>query len=111
MKLPTDTENAAGSDCQERLVSPWVDVSSFSQNAKDRTPQTWRAKFGRFDIVVTRHRDFAPDEWASKCYGIWDTRKMASKSLREAAGQAKAMLQAELETAINAILGANSYYS
>jgi hypothetical protein len=107
-EMKNDDENTqAGSDCQERLVSPWVDVTSFSQNAKDRTPRTWRAKFGRFDLVVTRHRDCAPDEWVSMCFGIWDTRKMASKSLREAACQAKAMLQVELETAISEIIGAN----
>ena len=35
------------------LVSPWVDVTSFSQNAKDRTPRTWNAKFGRFNLVLT----------------------------------------------------------
>lgn len=106
-EMKNNTENTAGSDCRERLVSPWVDVTSFSQNAKDRTPRTWRAKFGRFDVVVTRHRDYAPGEWVSMCYGIWDTRKMAGKSLREAACQAKAMLQVELETAIHEILGAN----
>ena len=45
------------------------------------------------------------------CYGIWDARKMASKNLREAACQAKAMLQVELETAISEILGANKQIS
>lgn len=108
-EMKTDNENReAGSDCQQRLVSPWVDVTSFSQNCKDRTPRTWRAKFGRFDLVVTRHRDYEPDEWVCRCYGLWETKKLASKNLLEAACQAKAMLQVELETAISEILEANA---
>jgi uncharacterized damage-inducible protein DinB len=107
MKPENNTENTAGSDCQPRLVSPWVDVTSFSQNAKDRTPRTWRAQFGRFKMTLTRHIYHAPDAWVATCEGVFDRREMASKDVREAARQAKAMLQEELETAINAILGAN----
>jgi len=93
---------------QPRLVSPWHDVSSFSQDAKDRTPRTWHAQFGRFKMTLTRHIYHAPDAWVSTCEGVFDRREMASKDVREAACQAKAMLQVELETAIQAILVANA---
>jgi hypothetical protein len=92
---------------QPRLVSPWRDVSSFSQGTKDRTPRTWYAQFGRFKMTLTRHIHYAPDAWVATCEGVFDLREMASKDVREAACQAKAMLQVELETAIQAILGAN----
>jgi hypothetical protein len=92
---------------QPRLVSPWHDATSFSQNANDRTPRTWNAKFGVFNLVLTRHLDYAPDQWTAYCHGVFPQRAMASKDVREAACQAKAMLQVELETAIHEILGAN----
>ena len=89
------------------LVSPWVDVTSFSQNAKDRTPRTWKAKFGRFNLVLTRHRDYPSDKWVTSCHGVIHQQAMASADLGEAACQAKAMLQVALEDAIQEILGAN----
>jgi hypothetical protein len=107
MKSENNTENTSGSDFQERLVRPWVDVTSFSQNAKDRTPRTWRARFGKFDLVLIRHIGYAPDQWTAYCDGVFPQRAMASMDVREAACQAKAMLQAELETAISEILGAS----
>jgi hypothetical protein len=58
-------------------------------------------------MTLTRHIHHAPDAWVATCEGVFDRREMASKDVREAACQAKAMLQVELETAIQAILGAN----
>lgn len=115
MDKPQDPEAAETAQIKEapavdlpRLVSPWRDVTSFSQNAKDRTPRTWNAKFGAFSLVITRHMDYAPDQWTAYCHGVFPQRAMASKDVREAACQAKAMLQVELETAISEILGANA---
>lgn len=105
MSKETETKLPVG---QPRLVSPWRDVTSFSQNAKDRTPRTWNAKFGAFNLVLTRHMDYAPDQWTAYCHGVFPQRAMASKDVGEAACQAKAMLQVELETAIHEILGANA---
>jgi hypothetical protein len=82
-------------------------VTSFSQNAKDRTPRTWKAKFGRFDLGLTRHIDYPSDKWVTYCHGVIHQQAMASRDLGGAACQAKAMLQAALEDAIREILGAN----
>jgi hypothetical protein len=100
-------EETDGAVALPRLVSPWRDVTSFSQGTKDRTPRTWCAKFGRFKVTLTRHIHHEPDAWVATCEGVFDRREMASKDVREAACQAKAMLQVELETAISEILGAN----
>ena len=95
------------SDSVHPLVSPWRNVTSVSQNAKARPARTWRANFGNFDLILTRHVDYAPDQWIAYCCGVFPQRAMASKNIREAACQAKAMLQVELETAISEIIGAN----
>jgi len=103
---PTETEENAAV-VLPRLVGPWRDVSSFSQGEKDRTPRTWHAQFGRFKMTLTRHSRHAPDAWVATVDGVFERREMGSKDVREAACQARAMLQDELETAIKALIGAN----
>jgi hypothetical protein len=95
------SNHTADNDCPDRLPHPWQDTTSYARNSKDRAPRTWTVKLGRFALVVTRHFSCAPDVWVCHCYPLWERRELASKKLREAACQAKAMLQVELETVIS----------
>lgn len=94
------------SDSPAQLTSPWRDITSFSQskNENNRIPRTWEAQYGPFNLVLTRHIDCAPDQWTAVCYGVFTEQVVASKNVKEAACQAQAMLQMELQNTIQAII-------
>lgn len=86
------------------LPKPWKDISSFSQSDKDRTPRTWRAKFGLFDLILTRHIHYDADAWVASCEpGVFGDTVMDSKEVYDAAAQAVAALQFKLKAAIGEI--------
>lgn len=82
---------------------PWKDITSFSQGTTDRTPRTWRAQFGVFDLVLTRHTHYAADAWLASCPGVFSDRKMDSREVYDAAAQAVAILQSKLENTLKEI--------
>lgn len=84
-------------NCPNVLPPPWRDVTSYSQSDKDRTPRTWEVRFGGLRITVTRHIDYKKDQWLLCCNNLNLKRPLASKDVKEAACQAKAMVQAHLE--------------
>ena len=93
------------SEYPNRPPAPWKDESSYALGERGKIPpRTWRVQFGKFTLVVTRHIDYPPDVWVSHCHGLWSPREMKSRDVREAACQAKAMLQVELERALREIL-------
>lgn len=85
------------------LPKPWKDISSFSKSGKDHTPRSWIAKFGVFDLILTRHIHYAADVWLASCPGVFSDRKMDSKEVYDAAAQAVAILQSKLENTLKEI--------
>jgi len=85
-------------------MAMWKDVSSFSQSNKDRVPWCFEAQFGRFRLVVHRHKDYPPDQWLATCYpGVFEHRELPSKDITEAKRQAATLLQVELQNALSQI--------
>lgn len=86
-------------------MAQWKDISSHSQNAKDRTPNTWELRpNGHVRITVHRHIT-APDVWHVSCdpwfrqYPLRPTDAEAAKALAvEMVRDRAAALLAELRT-------------
>jgi hypothetical protein len=69
-------------------MAEWKDTSSYSRSDTDRTPRTWRMTLKRLSFVVTRHRDYAPDEWVFRCHELGLEAKLKSKGQEEAKQEA-----------------------
>ena len=82
---------------------PWKDATSYPYGAKDRTPRTWRANFGVFNLILTRHVHYAADVWLAYCPGVFPETVMDSKEVYDAAAQALSILQFKLKAAIGEI--------
>ncbi len=82
-------------------MSEWKDVSSFCQTDKERIPNCFESRFGKFRLVVHRHIHYPKDMWLASCYpNVFSQLELASKDIEGAKCQAKAMLQAILEKAV-----------
>lgn len=66
----------------------WKDISSHSQNEKDRTPKTWECRAGVFRLIVTRHIHYKPDQWVARCDGVFDGLALTSKDIEMAKSEA-----------------------
>jgi hypothetical protein len=100
MNTQTDSKETpapVGVGPSDWLGAPWKNVTSYSQGDKERKPRTWEARFGGLRIVVTRHMDYEKDQWVLRCHDLHLERLLASKDVKEAACQARAMVQAHLE--------------
>lgn len=85
-------------------MAVWKDTSSFSQGVKERIPNCFETNFGKFRVVVHRHRLYPQDVWLARCYPeVFDMRQLKSKEISEAQCEAAAMLQMYLEDAVRAI--------
>lgn len=79
----------------------WKDITSFSKSDTDRTPKTWQTTAGDFRIVVTRHRDYAPDKWVLNCNPFFDAKELAATDIDLAKASAVALVQGRLSAALN----------
>lgn len=61
---------------------------------------------GKFIISVHRHIHYPENVWLLSCSGLFDNRQLASELLSEAKCQAAALVQVDLEAAVQVILSA-----
>jgi len=68
---------------------PWVDITSYSQSAKVRTPETWELRISpMMQIVVTRLHG-VPDMWFLACSRLGlETDQLQSTDLEKAKQEA-----------------------
>lgn len=85
----------------------WKDVTTYSRNDKDRTPQSWEIRLASERVVVTRYVGFPPNIWVLS----WNGRQQplvqvdSEYAKREALGIVAAhysKILAALEKALNA---------
>jgi len=60
-------------------------------------------KFGQFRLSVHRHIDHPKDMWLASASYIFNCKELASKDLRQAKVQAKAILQVILQDTVDEI--------
>ena len=74
MKSENNTENTAGSDCQERLVSRSFVAEQFARfhTHRERQHQIERRRGGSFGIAV--HNDEDAVEWRTHCREVEEAR-------------------------------------
>lgn len=85
-------------------MKPWEDTTSYSRGG-DRTPRSWTTYVGSFRITIHRHIDYEPDVWlVSTVPDVLYKMPLASKNVEAAKVQAVAMLQSELQDAIDDIV-------
>ncbi len=67
----------------------WKDETSYSKGRFGRVARTWVLTLPWIGIVVTRHRDFDPEQWLLNCVqlGITD-HELASKDVEVAKREA-----------------------
>ena len=78
----------------------WVDVSSYSRDDVIRVPKSFECNIqGTLRIVVTRHRHFDDDAWVMTAHnvGLSEPRALKSKDLKEAQGEALALVRGRVE--------------
>jgi hypothetical protein len=66
----------------------WKNISSFSRDDTDRTPNAWEAHAGGLRIVVHRHIHFPKDVWLLSTTPFFDRKQLTSKSIEEAKEEA-----------------------
>lgn len=81
----------------------WKDIASFSKGDNDRTPRTWETHAGDIRIVVTRHRDYAPDKWILRCPPFFDCKELAATDIENAKAGALELVRGRLVAAMNAL--------
>jgi len=89
----------------------WNDISSYSKNDQDSTPKTWESRFGGLNVVVTRHRHCAPDEWVLTCVPWFNTYGFAKgQPADEAKAIAARLVREKLEQALAGMYGTGGAY-
>jgi len=82
----------------------WKNESSFSQAEKDKTPNCWVAKAGRFKLTVHRHIHYPPTTWLLSCDGVrlecWE---LSATNIKEAKREAIEIVRKRLIEAIEAM--------
>lgn len=48
----------------------WKDITSYSQNSKNRLPRCFETKIGKFRLVVVWNHIDTPNTWSFSLYGI-----------------------------------------
>jgi hypothetical protein len=87
-------------------MAQWKDVTQFSQGDKERKPSVFKAKLGRFTVVVLNsHRDY-PGVWVMHLEpDLIDTRPLAvAHSLEEAKIQALSVAEFIFSQALDEII-------
>jgi hypothetical protein len=70
-------------------MKTWEDKTGRSYGEKDRTPKTWELNTNKLRIIVTRHMDYAEDDWCARCYDIgMDLVRLKSKDIDAAKKEA-----------------------
>ncbi len=79
-------------------MKKWKDISSYSQNDKERIPTIWELRIGHLRVVVHRHRWEEPDKWFMSVHGDIDIDKLPlhQKDLEKAQKEALATLHSSL---------------
>ena len=73
----------------------WKDISSHSKSSKDRTPKTWQTSIAGIRLVITRHRDYDPDDWIVRSHPeLLDSELLESKDVDAAKAEAESRLVA-----------------
>jgi hypothetical protein len=78
----------------------WKDTTSYSQNEKERTPRTWRAEVGRFEVIVTRVIHF-DDIWFLRIRSLGIEQQLNSKDISYAKREAELILKMGLQKRID----------
>ena len=69
----------------------WVDITSYSQSDKERTPTTFRVDDGPLDVVITcGHIHYRP-EWVMHCRALNIDTKPLQTGITQEEAQQKAM--------------------
>lgn len=83
----------------------WKDITTYSQNDKERIPRIWHINVGPFRVSVHRHRHYEPDQWLlSTVPALFDCELLSSGDLEEAKCQALAKLQVACQETIDEII-------
>jgi hypothetical protein len=82
-----------------KVKPQWEDVSSFSQNDKERIPNCFAIRFGdrSLKLTVHRHIHYKPDQWLASCQpDLFRQKLLESKDIEEAKVEALHRLKAML---------------
>lgn len=85
------------------MKKQWKDCSTFSRMDKERIPSTWKLKVGNVSICVHRHIHY-PGKWLLSCDLFFNNRELKPEGIEQAKCQAVAMVQVELQKAIDDII-------
>lgn len=67
----------------------WVDITSYSQNDKVRTPKTWELRIQPMTQIIVTRLHGVPDLWFLKCYRLGiETVQLQSTDLEKAKQEA-----------------------
>lgn len=90
----------------------WKDVTSYSRDQKDRTPDSWQLRLTR-DVVITitRSHIYDRENWVMHCRPWFDTFSLQLPSTPEnrdeAMAQAVALVRDKISTLAAALRGIN----
>ena len=81
----------------------WTDVSYPNRLGHQGEPCTFALMAGGIRIVVTRHEQYAPDEWVLICEPFCERLALGKVTAEEAQGLALEYVQQRLRQAINVL--------
>lgn len=85
------------------MIKQWENCSTYSRGDKERIPSVWKVKVGNLSICVHRHIHH-PGKWLLSCDLFFNNKELKPEGIEQAKCQAVAMVQVELQKAIDDII-------